>query len=154
MSETVKHLQLFLSLANFKYYYSIQRLKMKKIYLILILTMTVMLAGCATIANTGIRGNEEAGSEPAYKYDDFAQCLTSKGIKMYGTEWCGYCKMQKGYFNESFQHVDYVNCEEDNEACQEAGIQGYPTWIINGELSPGAKPLDKLAELSGCELPV
>jgi len=49
--------------------------------------------------------------------------------------------------------VDYVNCEENQEACQEAGIAGYPTWIIDGEKAPGARPLETLAELSGCELP-
>lgn len=36
------------------------------------------------------------------------------------------------------------------DICLEKGIQGYPTWEINGNLYPGEQSLDKLAKLSGC----
>lgn len=85
-------------------------------------------------------------------YGDFAKCLTENGAKMYGTEWCGYCKNQKEVFGSSFQFVDYVDCDKNKAECSATGITGYPTWVINGNSYPGMKPLDSLADISGCEL--
>ena len=39
------------------------------------------------------------------------------------------------------------------ELCQQKGIQGYPTWEIEGQLYPGVKSLADLAELSGFSAP-
>lgn len=36
-----------------------------------------------------------------------------------------------------------------NPACGAAKVEGFPTWVINGERVEGAQPLEKLAELSG-----
>lgn len=83
---------------------------------------------------------------------EFAQCLTDKGVKMYGTEWCQHCKNQKELFGDSFKFVDYVDCDGNKDECTAAGIRGYPTWIINGEQYAGEQKLSKLAELSECEL--
>lgn len=79
-----------------------------------------------------------------------AKCLTEKGVVMYGTEWCGYCKRQKQAFGDSFQYVNYVDCDKEKTRCAEAGVRGYPTWVINGEISPGLKELSQLASLAGC----
>ena len=86
------------------------------------------------------------------QYDVFAQCLTEKGIKMYGTGWCSYCQKQKDSFGNSFKYVDFVDCDKDKQECLSAGVQGYPTWNINGENYPGLQSLERLAQLSGCEL--
>lgn len=85
-------------------------------------------------------------------YDSFAKCLTSKGIKMYGAYWCGHCKNQKELFGPSFEFVDYIECTEKQDACRQAGIRGYPTWVIDGKQYPGEYPLEKLSEFSGCSL--
>ncbi len=79
-----------------------------------------------------------------------AECMTARGAKMYGSESCGYCKKQKSEFGSDFQYINYINCGVDRAACSAAGIRGYPTWEINGQLSPGYKSLGQLAELSGC----
>ena len=79
------------------------------------------------------------------------KCLTEKGATMYGAYWCGHCNNQKDMFGDDFQYVDYVECTEDAAACTSAGVRGYPTWVINGQLYPGEKPLANLAQLAGCE---
>jgi glutaredoxin len=101
-----------------------------------------------------VQNNEpvEQASESTGNYDSLAQCLTEKGVIMYGTEWCGFCKKQKEAFGDSFQYIDYIDCDQNREACNEAGISGYPTWQIDGELSPGLTPLENLASLAGCEI--
>ena len=71
---------------------------------------------------------------------------------MYGTDWCPHCKDQKKLFGNSFQYIDYIDCDWNKEDCREAGIKGYPTWIINGEKYAGEQELDRLASLMGCEL--
>ena len=39
-------------------------------------------------------------NEPG-EYDDFARCIDNKGVKMYGTLRCTYCKSQKKSFGKS-----------------------------------------------------
>jgi len=84
--------------------------------------------------------------------DDFAKCLTSKGTVLYGAELCGHCKQQKEMFGESFKYVNYVECPENQALCNQKGITGYPTWIINGMPYPGVQPFEKLKELTGCSV--
>ncbi len=116
---------------------------MKKIYLIpLIIIATIIVSACS-----------KEPREP-YKYDSFAECLTEKGVKMYGTDWCPHCQDQKKAFGPSFDKVDYIDCQIRLSVCREADIAGYPTWIFQGEERlTGAQDLVALAEKSGCELP-
>ena len=86
------------------------------------------------------------------EYDAFAQCLTEKGIAMYGTDWCEYCQNQKEIFGKSFEYVIYINCDKSKFACNDADVTGYPTWVINDKSYSGIQPLYKLAQLSGCGL--
>lgn len=84
------------------------------------------------------------------KKDALAKCLTEKGVKMYGAEWCSHCKNQKNAFGSSFQYVDYIECTQRESDCKAAGVDGYPTWIIGGVKYPGEQDLGTLAKLSGC----
>jgi glutaredoxin len=85
------------------------------------------------------------------QYDEFAQCLSEKGVVMYGTSWCSFCQRQKDLFGRSFGYIDFVDCDRNRQECLSAGVQGYPTWKINGENFPGFKSLQELSDLSGCE---
>lgn len=102
-----------------------------------------------------LTGNVTAGPG---EYDDFAQCLTESGTKMYGAYWCPHCQNQKTMFGNSWQYVDYVECDPrgndaNPQACQDAGIQGYPTWVFpDGSRRSGELPLRVLAQESGCSL--
>ena len=73
--------------------------------------------------------------------DKFAKCLAEKGATMYGAEWCGHCQDQKNMFGDSFKYINYVECPNKPDICLNAGIKGYPTWIINGVLYPGVQVL-------------
>lgn len=90
--------------------------------------------------------------------DDFAKCITDKGAKFYGAYWCPHCKNQKALFGESMQYVNYVECaiegqpQVQTQDCTDAGISGYPTWIINGEAYPGEQTLSDIARLTGCTI--
>ncbi|MFA6386835.1 MAG: peptidoglycan-binding protein [Candidatus Paceibacterota bacterium] len=91
--------------------------------------------------------------------DTFAQCLSSKGLVLYGTSWCSHCNSQKARFGDSFKYVSYVECSNSVNSnqikkCAEEDIHGYPTWInINGTKYEGEQSLEKLSQISGCSLP-
>lgn len=84
-----------------------------------------------------------------------AKHLTAIGAKEYVAYWCPHCYDQKQLFGkEAYQEIDHTECDPQGEnanpqACIDAGIQGFPTWIINGQSYSGAQPLEKLAEISG-----
>jgi hypothetical protein len=93
------------------------------------------------------------------RVDTFAQCLTSKGAKMYGAWWCPHCADEKKLFGNGFQYVNYVECSPpgqrtQNEVCKQAGIKNYPTWqFAEGSRTEGTQPLAALSKKTGCRLP-
>ncbi len=89
------------------------------------------------------------------KYDDFAKCLLSKNITMYGAAWCSHCQNEKKAFEGSFKYVPYVECPDEPQKCLDKGITGYPTWIFpDGKKLVGEQGLEKLSQESGCPLPL
>lgn len=82
----------------------------------------------------------------------FASCMTESGAIMYGTEWCPHCTDQKRLFGSAFEDINYIDCDKNRDACISAGIQGYPTWIIDGRAYPGKQELSRLSELTSCPL--
>lgn len=85
--------------------------------------------------------------------DNFAKCLTGKGIVMYGAYWCSHCQNEKNAFGDSFQFVNYVECTEKPSECSASGIESYPTWILpGGGKLVGEQGVSKLQEVSGCPL--
>ena len=88
------------------------------------------------------------------EYNEFAQCLTEAGVKMYGTEWCQHCKAQKALFGKkSFKFVDYIDCDRDELKCAVAGVPGYPTWIFSdGSKESGTQSLETLSLKTGCPI--
>ena len=112
--------------------------------IVLIVFFFLITGGISKFTGHAITENDQN------KIDMLAQCLTSNQIKMYGTEWCPHCKDQKELFGSSFKYVDYIDCDKQRETCLIAGIQGYPTWIINNQKYPGTQSLEKLKQLSNC----
>ncbi|XP_031476562.1 thiol-disulfide oxidoreductase LTO1 [Nymphaea colorata] len=87
-----------------------------------------------------------------------AKHLKAIGAKMYGAFWCSHCLEQKEMFGkEAAKMLNYIECFPDGyrkgvkpaKACQEADIEGFPTWIINGQVLSGELELSELAEASG-----
>src|SRR3989304_10580480 len=85
------------------------------------------------------------------RYDALAQCLTAKGVKMYGAYWCSHCQNQKKEFGSSWQYASYVECalpgnQGQTKECEDAGIKGYPTWVFpGGKQLPGEQSFETLA---------
>jgi len=87
---------------------------------------------------------------------ELAQCLTDKGVKMYGAFWCGACASQKKEFGSAFKEINYIECDERGEdaqpeVCKLEEITVYPTWEINGQKSSEVKSLASLAATAGCK---
>jgi uncharacterized membrane protein/glutaredoxin len=85
-----------------------------------------------------------------------AEHLQKSGAKMYGAWSCSHCFEQKQLFGREAvkASLPYVECAEKGknsqvELCKKEGIEGYPTWSINGKKYPGVQSPEKLAELSG-----
>jgi glutaredoxin len=84
-----------------------------------------------------------------------ANHLTAGGAVMYSAYWCPHCHEQKELFGkEASQQLQVVECAADgqnNQAdlCRSKGLEGFPSWEINGEIDSGVKSLDTLADLSG-----
>ena len=88
-----------------------------------------------------------------------ADHLTDSGAVMYSAYWCPHCHEQKELFGkEAAKALKVVECAPDGQdnqvdLCRSKGLEGFPSWEINGAIDSGVKPLDKLADLSGYEGP-
>lgn len=97
---------------------------------------------------------------PQEKIDEFAQCLTDKGTKMYGTFWCPKCAKQKKMFGSSWHFINYVECDargenEQSELCIEKEVEKYPDWEFSDESRKvGVLSFEELGEKTGCPVPL
>ncbi|KAH9710734.1 Thiol-disulfide oxidoreductase LTO1 [Citrus sinensis] len=87
-----------------------------------------------------------------------AKHLHAIGAKMYGAFWCSHCLEQKQMFgSKAVKQLNYVECFPDGyrkgtkiaKACSDAKIEGFPTWVINGQVLSGEQDLSDLAKASG-----
>lgn len=126
----------------------------KKVAVIFVVAVVLMISLVYVTKNISkITGKAVADVET--NEEELAKCLTREGAKMYGAYWCGHCQNQKKLFGDSFQYIDYIECDAKGEnpnpaACSSAGIEGYPTWVISGKKYPGEQSFEKLKELSNC----
>ncbi|MBV8049927.1 MAG: hypothetical protein JOZ80_01985 [Acidobacteriaceae bacterium] len=93
------------------------------------------------------------------RLNGFAQCLGTKGAKMYGAYWCPHCADQEARFGSSFEYAPYVECGVKGsrvpaQACVDAGVKHYPTWVFaDGARVEGDHDLEFLSQETGCALP-
>lgn len=126
-----------------------------------LLTLGLAMATPLGITSFNVRAEENPTPRAAEAEESaerqFARYLTESGVEMFGAFWCPHCQHQRERFGEdAFQLVEYVECDPRGEnarpqQCEEEGIRGYPTWKIKGQLYPGDRSLEELAELSGYE---
>ncbi len=135
---------------------------MKKLFLILLLGLAVLVSGCV--------------AEPAKDYSSFTTCVTETGIQEYGAWWCPNCNRVKLTLGEdAWKNLDYIECdskcvldengqfppeygcieghESQTDRCLEVGIQKYPSWVKDGQILYVGTDMNRIAEISGCELP-
>ena len=81
----------------------------------------------------------------------FAKFLSENNIVMYSAYWCPHCHDQKQLFGkEAVKELKVVECAKDGkeneyDLCQTKGIEGFPSWEINGEIFSGTRDLNDLA---------
>jgi uncharacterized membrane protein len=85
-----------------------------------------------------------------------AEHLDEKGVLFYGASWCPHCQEQKRLFGASASRLPYIECSPagpngpQSSSCRAAGIQSYPTWVINGRAIVGqVLTLAQLADATG-----
>ena len=100
----------------------------------------------------GVWGDAPRPEDPWIR--GLAEHLTNTGAKFYGSYWCPHCAEQKEMFGASVKRLPYVECSPAGPSapqaaeCNAKNIQGYPTWIINGERLNGTQSLESLAQAS------
>ncbi len=80
---------------------------------------------------------------------EIAKCIGEKSI-LYTQLGCSACKSQEEMFGENYQYLNTIDCFYDTQTCIDEGVQGTPTWEINGEKHLGTKSVEKLMELTNC----
>ncbi len=99
-------------------------------------------------------------AEPAGPEDPqiraLAEHLTKQGALFYGASWCPHCQEQKRLFGASASRLPYIECSPAGPntpqapSCNRAGVQSYPTWVIEGRAIAGeVLSLAQLANATG-----
>jgi uncharacterized membrane protein len=100
----------------------------------------------------GILGTPAPPEDPGARA--LAEHLVKTDAKFYGASWCPHCQDQKELFGASADRLPYVECSPQGRRtpmsaqCRSAGVEVYPTWIIDGRSYKGMLTLKELAELS------
>jgi hypothetical protein len=120
--------------------------------------LLVALAAVVVVIGGLVFLSKRESSKPG-QYDKLAQCLTEKGVKFYGASWCPHCAEQKRKFGNSMKYVTYVECalpgnqRGQTKACDDAKIEGYPTWVFPDDSRLSGEQLPKaLGEKAGCSI--
>lgn len=112
-------------------------------------TLFDALTSTATVVATG----------PLSPQGALAQCLASKGVRLYGTWWCGPCHMQERLFGDGASRLDETQCSAPGSydqlpVCTAANIRSYPTWVFpDGTRLEGVQSLQDLAAKAHCPAP-
>lgn len=107
----------------------------------------------SSLLSTGYKGAEIATTATPDNIA-LAKHLNDSGAKMYGAYWCSHCHDQKSLFGaEAIAELPYVECDPKGtnaqpDQCKAAKVDGYPTWVINGETISGTQDLADLADAS------
>ena len=117
---------------------------MKKLTIAILFVLILVVSGC---------GEEQKD------YTVIAQCLTEKGVKMYGAVWCPHCQQQKKMFGDAFKYITYIECDpktdlESAKRCANDNVEKYPTWrFSDGTEVLGLQDIEQLGLRVGCEMP-
>lgn len=70
---------------------------------------------------------------------------------LYGQTGCIHCKIQEDLFGENVRYLNIIDGikEENRQKFIDAGIEGTPTWVINGQKYVGVQSIEKLKTLTG-----
>ncbi len=114
----------------------------KKYFIFIAITLTIVLSILSISSYLRKPG----------QYDEFATCLTERGVVMYGNDFCSYTAKQLNFFGKSKKYLDYVKCVDNKKLCDEKGIEVTPTWEIDGKMYNQVQTFERLSTLSGCSI--
>lgn len=117
------------------------KINFKKYLIVTLIALIIIFASTTVYSNS-----KKPGS-----YDDFAKCLTEKGAIMYGNTFCTYTAKQLNFFGKSEKYLKYVKCANNQELCDNKGIETTPTWEIDGEMYPQVQTFEQLSKITGCK---
>lgn len=133
------------------------KIKFSQTMIVLLVIGSILITGGILLIKFKKQGNPAKAYFGAY--DDFARCLTEKGVKIYGASWSGHYQDQKKSFGVSFGFIDFKDCAISGNPmalapeCKSAGIKVFPTWEFSGGArKEGNASLEELSKLSGCIL--
>ena len=111
--------------------------KETKVYLFLVVIIIVIIAIIMII-----RANGEIDEEAI-------KCIADKSI-VYVSRTCSACAAQKQILGNYTSYFNMIDCLSEMQKCIDAGINGYPTWFINGKKYEGVQSLEGLKKAAGC----
>ena len=111
-----------------------------KLYLSLVVIVILVIAGIFIYKNMTKEITQEK----------LMQCIASKAV-LYGSKYCPHCQNQKAILGNYLGLFKSIDCLDEPQKCDEAGVDRYPTWKINGKLYTGVKSINELKQLTGCE---
>jgi hypothetical protein len=112
----------------------------------------INLEDLTTVPNLEDEGSQITPSSE--ELEKFVECLKDADFVIYGANWCGYTKqlvtMLGGW---DMVKPIYVECTENEELCQEKGVGGYPTILIQGEEYQGGRTFEEFGAATDCQVP-
>ena len=79
--------------------------------------------------------------------------LKEKRIALYGGDGERPTEEQKLQFGRHFHKVIYYDCLKNRRICERAGVQGLPSWLIQGQMIPGVQGLENLEKIAEAAQP-
>jgi parvulin-like peptidyl-prolyl isomerase len=89
--------------------------------------------------------------------DQPIECLASKKAVLYGADWDSSTAAQLSLLGDLARKLTYVECSVPGDysmqaqACKDANIEAYPTWIVEGKQHLGIYTAKQLADAAGCK---
>ncbi|MDD5699989.1 MAG: hypothetical protein PHH00_02235 [Candidatus Nanoarchaeia archaeon] len=117
----------------------------EKLVTIGIIVLILLVAGAIIYNKTVGLAIKDTPSEEVAKY-------IGEHAVVYVQAGCHACTEQEKLFGDNWKYINSVDCtssQENTQICINLGIEGTPTWIINGQKYVGVQSIEKLKELTG-----
>lgn len=79
----------------------------------------------------------------------FVQCLFDNGVRVFGMSNESSSVLQTQILG-AFGSRIFVDCAGNLQACQQLGVQQFPTTVHNNSGYPGVQPVQTFTQLTGC----
>lgn len=121
-------------------------MKKEKLVTVGIIALVLILAGIIISFKTGLIGQAVKGMPS----EEVAKWIGGHSV-LYVQTGCIHCIEQEKLFGDNVKYLTVIDClkEGNTQACINAGIEGTPTWIINGQKYVGVQEIETLKELTG-----